>query len=89
MQVTDLRTEYQKNPLGLDTAKPRFSWKMESDRTDTMQTAYQVQVTLDDQMVWDSGRKESDQSYLVHQLVHYKCGTCHVTRILHKRDEEV
>ena len=65
MQVTDLRTEYQKNPLGLDTAKPRFSWKMESDRTDTMQTAYQVQVTLDDQMVWDSGRKESDQSVLV------------------------
>ena len=30
-----------------------------------MQTAYQVQVTLDDQMVWDSGRKESDQSVLV------------------------
>lgn len=65
MQVTNLRTEYQENPLGLDTARPRFSWKMESDRTGTMQTAYQVQVILEGQMVWDSGRQESDQSVLV------------------------
>ncbi|MDE7186049.1 MAG: hypothetical protein K2O13_00845, partial [Lachnospiraceae bacterium] len=62
MQITDLRTEYQKNPLGMDTAKPRFSWKIESDQADTMQTAYQIQVTSEGQMVWDGGRRESDQS---------------------------
>ena len=65
MQITDLRTEYQKNPLGIDTAKPRFSWKIESDQADTMQTAYQIQVTSEGQMVWDGGRRESDQSVLV------------------------
>lgn len=55
MQITDLRTEYQRNPLGLDAARPRFSWKMGSDRTDTVQDAYQIQVTLEGRMVWDSG----------------------------------
>ena len=65
MQITDLRTEYQRNPLGLDAARPRFSWKMGSDRTDTVQDAYQIQVTLEGRMVWDSGRVESDQSVLV------------------------
>ena len=39
MQITDLRTEYQKNPLGLDAVRPRFSWKIESDQSGTMQTA--------------------------------------------------
>ena len=30
-----------------------------------MQDAYQIQVTLEGRMVWDSGRVESDQSVLV------------------------
>ena len=25
--IAEVRTEYQVNPLGLDVAKPRFSWK--------------------------------------------------------------
>ena len=42
----DLRCEYMPNPIGLDTTRPRFSWKL----TDTEQTrgqrqlAYQLQV---------------------------------------------
>ncbi len=28
VQVSDLRCEYLKNPLGIDTPKPRFSWKI-------------------------------------------------------------
>ena len=65
MQITDLRTEYQKNPLGLDAVRPRFSWKIESDQSGTMQTAYQIQVMSEGKMVWDCGRRESDQSVLV------------------------
>lgn len=65
MQIVDLCVEYQKNPIGLDTAKPRFSWKMTSDRTDTMQTDFQIQVISEGLMVWDSGRQASDQSVLV------------------------
>ena len=65
MQITDLRTEYQKSPLGMDTVRPRFSWKIESEQTDTVQTAYQIQVMSEGQMVWDCGRRESDRSVLV------------------------
>lgn len=65
MQIVDLCVEYQKNPIGLDTAKPRFSWKMASDRTDTMQTDFQIQVISEGLMVWDSGRQASGQSVLV------------------------
>ncbi len=65
MQITDLRTEYQKNPPGMDTVRPRFSWKIESEQTDTVQTAYQIQVMSEGQMVWDCGRRESDRSVLV------------------------
>lgn len=56
--VTNLRCENLVNPLGIDTQKPRFSWILESNRSNEKQTAYQVIV--DDQL--DSGRVKSDQS---------------------------
>lgn len=65
MKITDLRVEYRQNPMGMDILKPRFSWKLESDRQNTMQTAYQIQVTSEGQMVWDSGCQKSGQSVLV------------------------
>ena len=65
MKVVDLRVEYQKNPIGMDTRKPRFSWKLESEQTDTMQAAYQLQVISEGKMFWDSGYQKSDRSVLV------------------------
>jgi alpha-L-rhamnosidase len=68
-QVTDLRCEYLKNPLGIDTAQPRLSWRLESNTMGQKQTAYQVLVAssrekLDQDLgdLWDSGRVASDQS---------------------------
>lgn len=57
----DLKTEYQKNPIGIDEKKPRFSWKLKSDETDIFQTAYQISV----ENVWDSGKVSSIQSVFV------------------------
>lgn len=67
MKLRDLRIEYRRNPIGLDVEKPRFSWKLDSDKQGCMQKAYQVQV-MDMQTgvsVWDSKKTESDQSVLV------------------------
>lgn len=61
MQVIDLTIEYRRNPIGLDCV-PRFSWKMKSDKPDTMQSAYQILVKKEDVTVWDSKRIESDKS---------------------------
>lgn len=65
MQITDLRVEYRKNPIGLDVKIPRFSWKLNSAQTDTVQTAYRIVVTSDGEEIWNSGRLTSDQSVLV------------------------
>lgn len=66
MKLKDLRTEYQKNPIGIDVKKPRFSWKLVSEEQNVMQTAYRIFVTKDNGInVWDSGKKESDSSVLL------------------------
>jgi alpha-L-rhamnosidase len=65
----ELRCEYIKEPLGIDTLQPRFSWQMVNHGRGQLQTAYQVLVSsslenlkcqVGDQ--WDSGKVESSQS---------------------------
>jgi alpha-L-rhamnosidase len=69
LSVTDLRTEYQKNPMGIDGAAPRLSWKINSAKRNVMQSAYQIRVGTDSAglsagkaSVWDSGNQKSDAS---------------------------
>ena len=66
MKLYDLRTEYRENPIGLTDKAPRFSWKIQSQEKDTLQTAYEIKVTDENgNVVWNSGKKVSDQSVLV------------------------
>ncbi|WP_462409541.1 family 78 glycoside hydrolase catalytic domain [Neobacillus sp. Marseille-QA0830] len=66
LTVNALTCEYKNNPLGIDITRPRISWKMESDRRGTMQTAYHIQVTTEredfSEPIWDTGMVQSDQS---------------------------
>jgi len=39
-EISDLRCEYRNNPLGIDVAKPRLSWLIESANRGESQTAY-------------------------------------------------
>lgn len=39
-----LRCEYRVNPLGLDEAQPRLTWRVESSVRGAKQTAYQILV---------------------------------------------
>ena len=52
-----LRCEYLKDPVGLDVAEPRFSWRMESPARGARQTARQIQVAADRSLLisgaWD------------------------------------
>ncbi len=64
-----LRCEYAKNPLGIDTPAPRFSWILESNQRGQMQTAYRILVASSTQKInpdiadkWDSGKVNSDKS---------------------------
>jgi len=71
-KITNLRSEYCINPLGIDTAKPRFGWILESNERGEKQTAYQILVAsskdnLDKNLgdIWDSGKMKSCQSVQV------------------------
>ncbi|MDF2791666.1 MAG: alpha-L-rhamnosidase [Neobacillus sp.] len=65
IKVEALTCEYRTNPLGIDIKRPRVSWKIQSDRRGTMQTAYQIQVSLNQyftETLWDTDIVPSDQS---------------------------
>ena len=62
LKLYDLKTEYRVNPIGLDAARPAFSWKLDSDRQNVTQRAYRLRVFAGESCVWDSGEQESEQS---------------------------
>ena len=70
--LEDLRCEYLRNPVGIDTERPRLSWTLRSDARGQKQTAYQVLVasrlerlSKDTGDLWNSGRVATDQSIQV------------------------
>jgi alpha-L-rhamnosidase len=67
--VDDLRCEDLVNPVGIDAAKPRLSWRMEAEHHGAAQTAYRVLCATSPELLqegaadlWDSGRIETDRS---------------------------
>jgi alpha-L-rhamnosidase len=66
---TSLTTDTLNAPLGIDSARPVFAWKLADSRTGAKQTAYEIQVASSAENlavgkadVWDSGRIASDTS---------------------------
>src|SRR5579871_299530 len=79
MTVYALSTECVANPVGVDVQKPRFAWKLRSERRAEVQRAYRILVASTSERlaanrgdVWDSGRVVSDRtleiSYAGHTL---------------------
>ena len=67
LSVSDLRTEYTRNPLGIDEPNPRFSWVPLSEKRGRMQKAFRIIVSSSienalnlEADIWDSGKVESD-----------------------------
>jgi len=67
--ITNLRTEYKINPVGIDVQQPRLSWEITSERLNVMQANYQIRVaaTIKDlksgsNLLWNTGKVNSDQS---------------------------
>ncbi|MGQ8338226.1 family 78 glycoside hydrolase catalytic domain [Sunxiuqinia sp. A32] len=65
LEVKNLRTEYLKNPIGIDVVQPRFSWEIEASERGTTQSAYEITVSRSkdgSNPIWNSGKIESDRS---------------------------
>ena len=64
-----LKCDSLTTPLGIDSQAPEFSWQLRDTRSGARQTAYRIQVASSRARlqqnkpdVWDSGKKESEQS---------------------------
>ena len=69
VQVTALKSEHLTEPLGLDSAHPRFRWLVQSSERGQLQSAYQVLVSSsleklrsENGDLWDSGKVTSENS---------------------------
>ncbi len=72
LSASDLRCEYRVDPTGLDVPQPRLTWILQSKQPDQMQTAYQVQVASDKNLLdrnqpdlWDCGKTAGDETVAV------------------------
>lgn len=63
MIAVNLRTEYLKNPIGIDITNPRVSWNCKDGKK---QEAYEMEVTSKSgDVLWNSGEVESSQMHLI------------------------
>ena len=57
MEAIRLRTEYLKNPIGIDIVHPRFFWNCQGG---SRQSAYEIQAKNEKgEIIWDTGKVES------------------------------
>ncbi|MFE0513774.1 family 78 glycoside hydrolase catalytic domain, partial [Streptomyces sp. NPDC058964] len=64
LDVAHCTVERRSGPLGVDAARPRFGWKLESTQPQQRQAAYQIQVSATAAGtgdMWDSHRVPSDR----------------------------
>ncbi len=72
MYPANLRCEYRTDPVGVDVARPRFSWTVQCDNPvahGKVQSAYQIlvastsqQLAADEADLWDSGKVPSNET---------------------------
>jgi alpha-L-rhamnosidase len=59
---TDLRIEYLKDPMGVDTPHPRFFFVPQATERGAKQSAYQIVVNDAAGTVWDTGKVASEET---------------------------
>lgn len=72
LSVTDPKCENLKEPLGINTLHPRFSWKNSSENEGAKQTAFQIVIASDMNKLseeradfWNPGKTLSSESILI------------------------
>jgi len=70
-EPVDLKCEQLRNPLGIDNQNPRLSWRMNDNRKDAKQSAYQIMLGTDSlalinnkNLYWDSQKQPKDDMLL-------------------------
>ncbi len=67
-KLCNLKVEYVKEPIGLDTKFPHYSWEFVCNKQNVFQKKYRIKVIgFIDELFWDSGWVESDKSFGIKQ----------------------
>jgi len=64
MELRKLRTLHMEKPIGIDQT-PYFSWILTSEEQNVLQTACRLALSRGDEIIWDSGKVECEQSTFV------------------------
>ncbi len=73
LQLKDIKCCGLNNPLGLDKGKVNFSWKLVSDKNDTIQNSFRILVkdVREGILVWDSNvQLTKEQNNIIYQGAH-------------------
>ena len=69
LKITNLRTEYKVNPLGIGTSVPRLSWEIRSSGRGILQSAYRIkcattpeELSGTENLLWNTQKFRSGQS---------------------------
>ncbi len=88
LQVTNVLIEGRENPMGINTLTPSFSWKLQSEEHDVMQTSYRITVSTEDDLsktqsiLWDSDWVATEQSlYNTYEGENLQIGTTYYIRV--------
>lgn len=72
LSVANLQIENRANPLGVDNVKPVLSWQLQSNQKNVLQTAYQILVSDNEELLnknigntWDSKKVTTNTSIQV------------------------
>jgi alpha-L-rhamnosidase len=67
VSIYETKLNHEINPIGIDTEKPDFSWKLKSEKRNSYQFAYQIVVLAENttDTCWNSGMVISDNNILV------------------------
>lgn len=63
--VSHLTVENLTNPIGLDETHPRFAWQLNDKARNAGQRAYEIRVMEGKDIMWKTGKVNSDQSVFV------------------------
>lgn len=64
MKVYHLKTNHMEKPLGIDNT-PEFSWKIESDEQDVLQTSYKIDVFEKEELIYTTEKVFSDKQSFI------------------------
>jgi alpha-L-rhamnosidase len=72
--ATALSVENLTNPVGIDSPKPRFKWKMDDPREGALQSACRIMMGIDSadvahgrNLIWDTKKVKSNQMQMVYR----------------------